>query len=229
MHHILVVDDDPINTKLLKFLLTDEGYQVTAVHSAAQALPVVTQEQVDLILLDITMPGMDGLELCRRIRETSGTPIIFISALSEVKDKVAALRLGGDDYITKPFDPSEVLARTWAALRRTRQLANSESLLRSVDFVLDAVDNKVTLSRTGKTISLTPVEARLLRHLVSNPGRTLTRDTLVINVWGYDFEGESNQLDVYIKRLRKKIEERPAEPKLLLTVRGVGYKYQPQG
>jgi DNA-binding response OmpR family regulator len=229
MHHILVVDDDPINTKLLKFLLTDEGYQVTAVHSAAQALPVVSQEQVDLILLDITMPGMDGLELCQRIRETSGTPIIFISALSEVKDKVAALRLGGDDYITKPFDPSEVLARTWAALRRTRQLANSESLLRSADFVLDAVDNKVTLSRTGKTISLTPVEARLLRHLVSNPGRTLTRDTLVINVWGYDFEGESNQLDVYIKRLRKKIEERPAEPKLLLTVRGVGYKYQPQG
>lgn len=229
MHHILVVDDDPINTKLLKFLLTDEGYQVTAVHSAAQALPVVSQEQVDLILLDITMPGMDGLELCRRIRETSGTPIIFISALSEVKDKVAALRLGGDDYITKPFDPSEVLARTWAALRRTRQLANSESLLRSADFVLDAVDNKVTLSRTGKTISLTPIEARLLRHLVSNPGRTLTRDTLVINVWGYDFDGESNQLDVYIKRLRKKIEERPAEPKLLLTVRGVGYKYQPQG
>lgn len=229
MYHILVVDDDPINTKLLKFLLTDEGYQVTAVHSASEALPVVSHEHLDLILLDITMPGMDGLELCRRIRETSGTPIIFISALSEVKDKVAALRLGGDDYITKPFDPSEVLARTWAALRRTRQLANSESLLRSADFVLDAVDNKVTLVRTGKTINLTPIEARLLRYLVSNPGRTLTRDTLVISVWGYDFEGESNQLDVYIKRLRKKIEEQPAEPRLLLTVRGVGYKYQPHG
>lgn len=228
MHHILVVDDDVINTKLLKFLLTDEGYQVTAVHSAAEALSVLTQDDVDLILLDITMPGMDGLELCQRIRETSRTPIIFISALSDIKDKVTALRLGGDDYITKPFDPSEVLARTWAALRRTRQLANSESTLRSVDLVLDAVDNKVTLIRNGKTINLTPIEARLLRHLVSNPGRTLTRDTLVISVWGYDFEGESNQLDVYIKRLRKKIEERPAEPKLLLTVRGVGYKYQPQ-
>jgi two-component system response regulator MtrA len=228
MHHILVVDDDPINTKLLKFLLTDEGYQVTALHSAAEALSVLSQESVDLILLDITMPGMDGLELCRRIRETSGTPIIFISALSEVHDKVAALRLGGDDYITKPFDPSEVLARTWAALRRTRQLANSESTLRSADLVLDAVDNKVILIRNGKTINLTPIEARLLRHLVSNPGRTLTREMLVISVWGYDFEGESNQLDVYIKRLRNKIEERPAEPKLLLTVRGVGYKYQPQ-
>jgi DNA-binding response OmpR family regulator len=100
MHHILVVDDDPINTKLLKFLLTDEGYQVTAVHTAAEALPVLSHEQVDLILLDITMPGMDGLDLCRRIRETSSTPIIFISALSEIKEKVAALRLGGDDYIT---------------------------------------------------------------------------------------------------------------------------------
>lgn len=229
MHHILVVDDDPINTKLLKFLLTDEGYRVTAVHSAAEALAVISKEDADLLLLDITMPGMTGLELCQRIRETSTTPIIFISALNEVKDKVAALRLGGDDYISKPFDPSEVLARTWAALRRTRQLANSESTLRSADFVLDAVDNKVTLLRTNKTVNLTPIETRLLRHLVSNPGRTLTRDTLVITVWGYDFEGESNQLDVYIKRLRSKIEERPAEPKLLLTVRGVGYKYQPQG
>jgi DNA-binding response OmpR family regulator len=121
-----------------------------------------------------------------------------------------------------------VLARAWAAVRRTRQLAQSESTLRSPDFVLDAVDNKVTVLRTGKTINLTPIEARLLRHLVSNPGRTLTRDTLVTSVWGYDFEGESNQLDVYIKRLRNKIEERPAEPQLLLTVRGVGYKYQPQ-
>jgi DNA-binding response OmpR family regulator len=229
MHHILVVDDDPINTKLLKFLLTDEGYQVTAVHGAAEALTVLSKEVIDLMLLDITMPGMDGLELCKRIRETSTTPIIFISALNEVKDKVTALRLGGDDYISKPFDPSEVLARTWAALRRTRQLANSESTLRSADFVLDAVDNKVTLVRTGKTVNLTPIETRLLRQLVSNPGRTLTRDTLVITVWGYDFEGESNQLDVYIKRLRSKIEERPAEPQLLLTVRGVGYKYQPQG
>lgn len=229
MHHILVVDDDLTNTKLLKFLLTDEGYQVTAVHSAKEALAIVGKESIDLILLDITMPGMDGLEACRRIRETSATPIIFVSALGEVKDKVAALRLGGDDYISKPFDPNELLARVWATVRRTRQLANSESSLRSADFVLDSVDNKVSLVRSGKVLSLTPIETKLLRALVSNPGRTLTRDTLVITVWGYDYEGESNQLDVYIKRLRGKIEEKPSAPNLLLTVRGVGYKYQPAG
>lgn len=227
MHHILVVDDDPTNTKLLKFLLTDEGYEVTTVHSPTEALSMLANNVYDLIILDIMMPGMDGLEVCRRIRMTSTTPIIFISARGEVKDKVTGLKAGGDDYISKPFDPNELLARTWAALRRTGQLANSESNLKTTDLVLDPVDNKVTLLRNNKTVSLTPIEARLLRCLVSNPGRSLTRDTLVIKVWGYEYEGESNQLDVYIKRLRGKIEESPSDPKLLLTIRGVGYKFQP--
>jgi DNA-binding response OmpR family regulator len=227
MHHILVVDDDPTNTKLLKFLLSDEGYEVTAVHSPHEALSSLSDNVFDLIFLDIMMPGMDGLELCRRIRATATTPIIFISARGEVKDKVTGLKAGGDDYISKPFDPNELLARTWAALRRTGQLANSESSLKTTDLVLDPVDNKVALTRTGTTVALTPIETRLLRCLVSNPGRSLTRDTLVIKVWGYEYEGESNQLDVYIKRLRSKIEEDPSHPKLLLTIRGVGYKYQP--
>ncbi len=227
MHHILVVDDDPTNTKLLKFLLSDEGYEVTAVHSPQEALSTLAANVYDLLILDIMMPGMDGLELCRRIRMTSTTPIIFISARGEVKDKVTGLKAGGDDYISKPFDPNELLARTWAALRRTGQLANSESSLKTADLILDPVDNKVTLVRNGKTIGLTPIEAKLLRCLVSNPGRSLTRDTLVIKVWGYEYEGESNQLDVYIKRLRGKIEEHPSQPQLLLTIRGVGYKFQP--
>ncbi len=227
MHRILVVDDDTTNTKLLKFLLTDEGYEVITAHSAGEAMTLLSDDMYDLIILDIMMPGMDGMELCSRIRTTSTTPVIFVSARNEVKDKIAALRIGGDDYISKPFDPNEVLARVWAALRRTRQLANSESTLKTHDLVLDAVDNKVTLVRTVKTVSLTPIEARLLRCLVGNPGRSLTRDTLVVKVWGYDFEGESNQLDVYIKRLRSKVEANPAAPELLLTIRGVGYKYQP--
>ena len=227
MHHILVVDDDHTNTKLLKFLLTDEGYEVTTAQSAAEALDSMNTNVYDLILLDIMMPGMDGLELCRQIQMTSRIPIIFITARGEVKDRVIGLRAGGDDYISKPFDPNEVLARTWAALRRNRQLANSESSLKTADLMLDPVDNKVVLARNGKTISLTPIEARLLRSLLSNPGRTLTRNTLVIKVWGYDYEGESNQLDVYMKRLRTKIEEDPSDPKLLVTLRGVGYKYQP--
>jgi len=227
MHHILVVDDDPTNTKLLKFLLTDEGYEVTALHSPTEALSSLSENVYDLIILDILMPGMDGLELCQRIRAMSTTPIIFISALGEIKDRVTGLKAGGDDYISKPFDPNEFLARTWATLRRTRQLANSESSLKTNDLVLDSLESKVTLVRNNKTVTLTPIEARLLRCLVSNPGRTLTRDTLVIKVWGYEYEGESNHLDVYIKRLRGKIEEDPSEPRLLLTIRGVGYKFQP--
>jgi len=227
MHRILVVDDDPTNTKLLKFLLSDEGYDVMAVNSSNEALQATNDDVFDLLILDVMMPEMDGLELCRRIRETSATPIIFVSARGEAKDKVAALRMGGDDYISKPFDPSEMLARTWATLRRTRQLANSEANLRTSDLILDAVDNKVTLMRNNKTVSLTPIEAKLLRCLVANAGRTLTRDTLVIKVWGYDFDGESNQLDVYMKRLRAKVEAEPSNPQLLLTMRGVGYKYQP--
>src|SRR5919202_3359536 len=141
MHHILVVDDDPTNTKLLKFLLSDEGYEVTVMHAPQEALATLTNNVFDLIFLDIMMPGMDGLELCRRIRMTSTTPIIFISARGEIKDKVTGLKAGGDDYISKPFDPNELLARTWATLRRTEQLANSESSLKTPDFVLDPVDN----------------------------------------------------------------------------------------
>ena len=227
MQRILVVDDEPINTRLLKFLLSDEGYEVMTAASADEALDVLNNDDFDLLLLDIMMPGMDGLELCRQIRSRSQTPIIFVTSRGEVKDKVIGLRAGGDDYISKPFDPNEVLARTWAVLRRNGQYANSESSLKTPDLTLDPVDNKVTLARDGKTISLTPIEARLLRCLISNPGRTLTRDTLVIKVWGYENEAGSNQLDVYIKRLRGKIEENAREPKLLLTLRGVGYKYQP--
>jgi two-component system response regulator RegX3 len=227
MQRILVVDDEPTNTKLLKFLLSDEGYEVMTAASADEALDVLNRDDFDLLLLDIMMPGMDGLELCRQIRLRSQTPIIFVTSRGEVKDKVIGLRAGGDDYISKPFDPNEVLARTWAVLRRNGQYANSESSLKTADLTLDPVDNKVMLARDGKTISLTPIEARLLRCLISNPGRTLTRDTLVIKVWGYENEAESNQLDVYIKRLRGKIEENAREPKLLLTLRGVGYKYQP--
>ncbi len=227
MHHILVVDDDPTNTKLLNFLFTDEGYKVTTANAPNDAFEFLSQDTFDLIILDIMMPGIDGLEMCQRIRETSTTPIIFVSALHEVKDRIRGLKVGGDDYISKPFDPNEMLARAWAALRRNGQLANSESYLKSPDLSLNPIDNEVTLVRSGKTVSLTPIEARLLRVLASNPGRSLTRDTIVVKVWGYEYEGESNQLDVYIKRLRSKIEENPSDPKLLVTIRGVGYRYQP--
>ena len=227
MYHILVVDDDLTNTKILKFLLVGEGYDVTALNSPAEALTALSRTVYDLIFLDVMMPEIDGLEMCRRIRASSTAPIIFLSGLGAPADKVAGLKAGGDDYISKPFDPNEVVARARSVLRRNGQLATTESRLKTVDLILDPIDNQVTVVRSGKTVSLTPIESRLLRSLLANPGRTLTRHTLVLNVWGYAYEEASNQLDVYIKRLRAKIEADSSRPQLLLTLRGVGYQYQP--
>ena len=226
-HHILVVDGDSTNAKLLKFLLEDEGYKVTMTHSASEALDFLESYQHELVTLDTDLPGADGLELCRRIRARSSVPIIFVASRGAVEDRVAGLKAGADDYVPKPFEPGEVLARVWALLRRVRQSSTTESVLRTSDLTLFPFESKVTLARNGKTVDLTPVEMRLLRFLVSNAGRSLTRDALVIKVWGYEYESSSNQLDVYISRLRTKIEPDPSTPRLILTVRGVGYKYQP--
>jgi DNA-binding response OmpR family regulator len=219
---IVVVSDDTTNVKLLTSLLVDAGYEVEGVYSSPEALEALRGDAYDLIFLDVVMPEMDGLELCRRIRVTSQTPIIFISARSETEDKVAALKAGGDDYISKPFNPNELLARTRAALLRARYYTTP-------DLILDSVDNKVTLVRNNSTVHLKRVEARLLRVLIENSGRTLTRDTLVRGTWSYDTDEEPNHpyLEVCIRRLRSKIEEDPNRPKLLLTIRGVGYKYEP--
>jgi two-component system, OmpR family, response regulator RegX3 len=225
MHRILVVDDDATNTKLLKFLLGDEGYEVNAVSSASSALDHISRTPYDLIMLDIMLPGMDGLELCRRIRDTAHTPIIFLSALSDTKHKVTGLRAGGDDYIAKPFDPGEVLARTGALLRRSGRAAPGESSRMRSGITLDSLEHTVTLHHTGKKVRLTPLESRLLHVLISNAGHSISRETLVIKVWGFGYERASNQLDVYISRLRTKIEPNPSKPCLLQTVRGIGYRF----
>jgi len=227
MHRILVVEDDAAHAKFLKFLLGDEGYQVTTADSAPAALAYLEHEPFDLIVLDIMLPGMDGLELCRHIRATNPIPIMFVSALADVKDKVLGLRTGGDDYIAKPFDPNEVLARIWALLRRTCQPAQNEPQLRHTALTLDQTEHTVRLHRSGKTVRLTPIEARLLHVLLSNAGRGMTREALVIKVWGHAYERSSNQLDVYVSRLRSKLEENPNQPRMLLTLRGIGYRFQP--
>lgn len=227
MQHILVVEDDPITTRLLRFLLEDEGYRVTTTASPRVALEHLGEDEPDLIVLDVMLDGMDGLELCRQIRVGSQVPILFLSARSEVKDKIAGLQAGGDDYLAKPYDPNELIARVWALLRRSLKLANSQSNLHNTDLILDPINNKVKLLRTGQTILLTPIETRLLRVLMSQPGRTLTRDALEIKVWGYDYAAMSKQLDVYISRLRFKLEADPREPQLIRTVRAIGYRLQP--
>ena len=224
MQHILVVDDDPIYTKLLRFLLEGEGYTVTTAKSAERALEYLDHNEYDLILLDVVMPEMDGLELCRRIRPTSQIPILFLSVRNDASYKLLGLRVGGDDYVTKPFAPDEVLARIEALLRRASRRRGSDLQLRRAGLTLYMTEHMVTLHRTGEQVHLTPTEAQLLHALLMNAGRTMTREALVLKVWGRERSPRGNELDVLIRRLRRKIEEDPSDPKLILTVRGVGYR-----
>ncbi|HZG65777.1 MAG TPA: response regulator transcription factor [Herpetosiphonaceae bacterium] len=227
MHSILIVDADSSSTTMLRFLLEADGYTVTTIKSAERALEAIGQNEYDLILLDVVLPNMDGLELCPRSRATSHVPIIFLSVRGDVADKVLGLRAGADDYLSKPFDTDEVLARIWALLRRTVQPAPSKLQLRHADLTLDLAAHTVTLPRTGKVVRLTPIETRLLHALLRNAGHSMTRDALVLTVWGYEYDPRGNELDVQIRRLRRKIEEAPSDPKLIQTVPGVGYRLMP--
>ena len=225
--HVLIVGDDPISTLILQRLLQGQGYKVTMATLDLSALEPLDQNAYDLILLDIMMPEMSGLDLCRRIRETSDVPIIFLSVRSDVADKVLGLRAGADDYLSKPFDADELLARLWSLLRRTSLPALSELQLRYAGLTLDVAMHTVTLHRTGKVVRLTPIETRLLHALLRNAGHSMTRDALVLTVWGYEYDPRGNELAVQIRRLRRKIEEAPSDPKLIQTVPGVGYRLMP--
>lgn len=224
--HVLVVDDDAPSVKMIAFLLREEGYTVSTADNGIRALELVEHESPDLVILDVMMPHMDGHEVCRRIRSKRKVPIIFLSARGETADRVQGLELGADDYLAKPFEPAELLARVKAVLRRTEAYAMSEPQGRLAvgDFVLNPLENKATVR--GKTVELTPIEFRLLYCLARNAGRVLSQDFLLSAVWGYEYEGYSNQVAVYIRRLRNKIEVDPAHPEYLLTVRGLGYRFE---
>jgi len=224
---ILAVDDDRNNLKMIAFLLREEGYEVITTDNGKEALELVDSQHPDLVILDVMMPQIDGFEVCRRIRQTMDVPIIILSAKGETADKVLGLELGADDYLPKPFEPSELLARVKAVLRRSEistfddpNAAVSVSGLR-----LDPVGNRVILE-DGRAVDLTPIEFRLLHCLMRNAGRTLSHDYLLSHAWGYDYDGYSNQIAVYIRRLRSKIEEDPANPKYITTVRGLGYRFE---
>jgi DNA-binding response OmpR family regulator len=224
---ILAVDDDRNNLKMLAFLLREDGYEVLTADNGRAALELVDTKQPDLVILDVMMPQMDGLEVCRRIRQTADVPIIILSAKGETTDKVVGLELGADDYLPKPFEPSELLARVKAVLRRSELsvFEDTEAVVSVSGLRLDPVGNRVIL-QNGKAIDLTPIEFRLLHCLVRNAGRTLTHDFLLSHAWGYEYEGYSNQIAVYIRRLRGKIESDPANPTLISTVRGLGYRFE---
>jgi DNA-binding response OmpR family regulator len=179
------------------------------------------------VLLDVSMPKTTGFDICRQIRRTSDVPIIFLSARSQLQDKVTGLQIGGDDYLVKPFEPSELLARVEAVLRRrSSDMLNPSARLSHGDITLDPVEHKV-LFADERSVELTPLEFRLLYYLMKNAGRVLNTGQILSKVWGYDYEGESNLVAVYIRRLRTKVEPDAEQPRHVITVRNLGYKFEP--
>lgn len=225
--NILVVDDDIPSARMTSYLLEEAGYRVFRAHDASNILQLIEQHNPDLILLDVMMPKIDGFEVCRQIRRNSDIPIIFLSARHQLQDRVMGLQIGGDDYLVKPFEPSELLARVEAVLRqRNADVLNTSTRLSQGNITLDPVEHKV-LFTDGRVVELTPLEFRLLYYLMKNSGRILNVTQILSKVWGYDYEGESNLVAVYIRRLRTKVEEDPDHPRHVITVRNLGYKFEP--
>lgn len=223
--HILVADDDIPSVKLTSFVLEEAGYRVYKAYDAGSILQSVEQHNPDLILLDVMMPKSSGFDVCRQIRRTSDVPIIFLSGRSQLQDRVMGLQIGGDDYLVKPFEPSELLARVEAVLRRRNSdMLNPSSRLSQGGLTLDPVEHKVVFE--DRSVELTPLEFRLLYYLMKNSGRVLNTSQILSKVWGYDYEGESNLVAVYIRRLRTKIESDPEHPQHVITVRNLGYKFE---
>ncbi|HHW19041.1 MAG TPA: response regulator transcription factor [Firmicutes bacterium] len=217
---ILVVEDEASLARFLQLELNHEGYQVEIARDGYEALARINETGWDLILLDLMLPGLEGFEVCRRVREKSDVPIIMLTARDAMRDKIKGLDMGADDYITKPFAVEELLARIRARLRRAgTQRLNEDKLIVS-DLVICRKTRQVT--RGGKTIPLTRREFDLLAFLAENAGIVLSRETILNRVWGFDYYGNTNVVDVYIRYLRAKIDE-PFPTRLLHTVRGVGY------
>lgn len=217
-----MVDDEAQIIDLLRSYLRRDGFEVDDAGDGEAALAACVRWRPDLIILDLMLPGMDGREVCRRIRETSNTPIIMLTARDEESDKLLGLELGADDYITKPFSPREVVARVRAVLRRgTREAVE---LVRAGDLVIDLRAHEVSLA--GRRVDLTPTEFRLLETLAGHPNQVFTRMQLIDRVQGHAFEGYERTVDAHIKNLRGKVEPDPRAPRYIVTVYGVGYKFQ---
>ena len=219
---ILVVDDDKHIAELISLYMMKEGYETREIYDGKEAAAAVEDFQPDLILLDLMLPGMDGYQVCTEVRKTSRVPIIMLTAKGETFDKVLGLELGADDYIVKPFEMKELIARINAVLRRT-EIPNDTSKKLHFDKLTIDLDS-YELIVDGKKIDTPPKELELLYHLAATPNRVYTRNQLLDEVWGFDYFGDSRTVDVHIKRLREKIEDTPSDPKLLQTVWGVGYR-----
>jgi len=223
---LLLIEDEQGFGEALQYQLQREGYDVDRETDGVRGLETFKRSGPDLVLLDLMLPGMSGEDICKEIRRTSKTPIIMLTAKDEELDKVLGLELGADDYVTKPFSTRELIARIKAVMRRgTTENVSSEGVLESGGVRLDADRFEVTVR--GEPVHLPRKEFELLELLMENAGRVLSRETLIDRVWGSDYFGDSRTLDVHIKRLRAKCEEEPHEPRHLITVRGLGYKFVP--
>ena len=222
---ILTVEDDERIRTALRLALEDEGWDVDEVASGEEALTAFNRVPADVVLVDIMLPGIDGFDICRAIRKSSDVPIVMITARSDTHDVVAGLEAGADDYLTKPFAPKELSARIRALLRRTRASDVGGDQLVFND--LEILPDEGIVRMSGTEAHLTKTEFRLLVELASNPGRIFSREVLLERVWGLGYFGDGRLVDVHVRRLRTKIEPDPANPRHVVTVRGLGYKLQP--
>jgi two-component system OmpR family response regulator len=222
---ILIVEDDPNLLEALKYNVRKEGHDTVTAVDGVQALEIARTSKPDLIVLDIMLPKMSGFEVCRILRKEMTVPILMLTARDDEVDKVVGLDLGADDYMTKPFSMRELLARIRAMLRRTDiQTSTPEKPLKFGDIEVDTSHHLIT--KAGNILTLTPKEFDLLAFLTKNKSLVFSRDQLLEKVWGYDYSGDTRTVDVHIRWLREKVEDNPEEPKRLITVRGVGYKFE---
>jgi DNA-binding response OmpR family regulator len=226
---ILVVEDEDMVADVVERYLRRDGYEVEVAHDGAAGLAAYRRGAPDLVVLDVMLPGIDGLEVCQRIREDGATPVILLTARDREADKINGLGLGADDYVTKPFSPRELVARVEAVLRRTAApVRTADSAgghpLRFGDLEVDAVKRTVLLR--GEPVALTAREFDLLAYLAEHPGRVFSREQLMDAIWDEDFEGDAGTVTVHVRRLRTKIEQDPSRPVYLRTVWGVGYKFE---
>ncbi len=226
---VLLVEDEENLLQALKYNLEREGYSVLAATDGERGLQLAVQAKPDLVILDIMLPKLDGLEVCRLLRRESSVPILMLTAKAEEVDRVVGLELGADDYVTKPFSMRELRARVKALLRRSRLMpegapAAAAELLRAGNLEVNLVSHTVSLG--GLVLELKPREFELLALLVANKGRAFTRDQILERLWGHDYVGDTRTVDVHIRWLREKIEPDPSSPKRIITIRGVGYRFE---
>ena len=221
---VLTVEDDERIRQSVKLALEEEGWEVEEAASGEDAIAAFHRKAADVVLIDIMLPGIDGFELCRVLRKLSDVPVVMVTARSDTHDVVAGLEAGADDYLTKPFAPKELSARIRALLRRAKPSAHGHSRLMFGDLELIPEEGKVLIA--SKEVILTKTEFRLLCELAADPGGVFSREMLLDKVWGYDYFGDGRLVDVHIRRLRMKVETDPANPRHVVTVRGLGYRLE---